>query len=277
MAHHYLLIDGVLRKGVIAELYESGENIEVEPLYIGTRWQEAHDLGPVLAEIPTQSKLLFEARNDKDWLRSSSFLSSNTNLREVSDHLREFICVRGSAGSQSLLRFADPLVTWHWLASYAPAQYPHLLGPITRWEVVIPQAKWEPDTAPRRTAYAAGDHPLLAFERALMDEPQESALQQAYQWQLKTRLYDWLQIHEPIRLQQQKAIGSWLDDRLQSAEQAGLSSERSIAIWAMLSLEQGDNFAHNPSSAYSQWQANTPQPHGLPTEVNLQTFFNEHA
>jgi hypothetical protein len=112
-----------------------------------------------------------------------------------------------------------------------------------------------------------------------MDEKQEAALQRAYHWRLKERLYDWLQVYatEPLQHRRSLDCGAWLDDRLQSAEQAGLISERSIAIWAMLSLEQGDDFASNPDSPYSQWKIREPQTLGLPVEVTLQTFFNEHA
>lgn len=277
MTNHYLLIDGVLRQGVISELYGRGEEMEIEPLYVGTRWQEAHDLGPILVATSTQSKLLSDAQSDFDWLSCSSHLSSNANLKEVADHLREFICMRGPSGNQSLLRFADPLVAWYWLASYAPSQYPHLLGPITSWEVALLPTQWESRTELQRMVYTAASHPPIAFDRALLDEHQEQTLQKAYHRQLKTRLYDWLQTHVPNLLQQQATVDSWLYNRLQSAEQAGLVSERSIAIWALLSLEQGDDFFSVPTSAYNQWRADTPVAQGLPTEVNLQTFFNEHA
>ncbi|WP_134676535.1 DUF4123 domain-containing protein [Ectopseudomonas khazarica] len=277
MTNHYLLIDGVLRQGVITELYGRGEEMEIEPLYVGTRWQEAHDLGPILVATSPPSKLLSDAQSDFDWLACSCRLSSNANLKEVADHLREFICVRSQGGSQSLLRFADPLVAWYWLASYSPSQYPHLLGPITSWEVALPSTKWEPHTELQRNAYTAANHPPVAFDRAFLDEHQEQALQKAYHRQLKTRLYDWLEMHVPDLLQQQAAVDSWLYNRLHSAEQVGLVSERSIAIWALLSLEQGNDFFSVPTSAYSQWQAGTPEAKGLPAEVNLQTFFNEHA
>lgn len=275
MTNQYLLIDGVLRKGVIAELYGRGENIEIEPLYMTTRWQDLQDIGPIL--VAAQPSLLADTQSDLSWMQCSSLLSSSASLQNVADHLREFICVRSIAGNQSLLRFADPLVAWYWLASYALSQHPHLLGPVTSWEVVLAPAKWELGSELQRKTYSAGHHPPLAFERTLLDEHQESALQGAYHRQLKTRIYDWLQAHEPKLLQQRDAIGTWLHDRLQSAEQAGLNSERSIAIWALLSLEQGDDFANNPGSAYSQWRARTPPAHGLPAEVTLQTFFNDHA
>lgn len=277
MTNQYLLIDGVLRQGVITELYVLGEEMEIEPLYVGTRWQEAHDLGPILVAASPQSKLLSDAQSDLDWIRCSSRLSSNANLTEVADHLREFICVRSPGGSQSLLRFADPLVAWYWLASYAPSQYPYLLGPITSWEVALPPTKWESRTELQRMAYTAVGHAPIAFDRALLDEHQEQALQEAYHRQLKTRLYDWLQTYVPDLLQQQAAVDYWLYNRLQSAEQAGLVSERSIAIWALLSLEQGDDFFSVTTSAYSQWLAGTPAAQRLPAEVNLQTFFNEYA
>ena len=276
---NYLLIDGVLRKGVIAELYGRDEEIEVEPLYLGTRWQDAHDLGPILVAVSPQSSLLTEARSNVTWLSCASFLLSDRPLQEVADHLREFICARDGAGSQSLLRFADPLVTWHWLASYAPSQYAHLLGPITEWEVALVAAKWLPHTEPQWNSFTAKDHPPRLFDRTYIDERQEAALQQAYHWRLKERLHNWLQTYATESLQQRRLLdqGGWLDGRLQSAEQAGLISERSIAIWAMLSLEQGDDFASNPDTPYSQWKAREPQALGLPAEVNLQTFFNEHA
>jgi len=276
---NYLLIDGVLRKGVIAELYGRDEEIEVEPLYLGTRWQDAHDLGPVLVAVSPQSCLLSEARCSTNWLGCASFLSSDRSLREVSDHLREFICVRDGAGSHSLLRFADPLVAWHWLVSYSAPQYSHLLGPITEWKVALVAAKWLPHIEPQWNSFTAKDHPPRIFDRTYMDEKQEVALQQAYHWRLKERLYDWLKTYaaEPLQHRQSLDWDVWLDGRLQSAEQAGLISERSIAIWAMLSLEQGDDFASNPDTPYSQWKAREPQALGLPAEVNLQTFFNEHA
>lgn len=275
MNNRYLLIDGVLRTGAIAELYGRGEDIEIEPLYMGTRWQDLQDIGPILVAAPPN--LLADAKSDPEWVRCSSLLASTTTLQNVADHLREFICVRGNADSQSLLRFADPLVTWYWLASYAPSQYPHLLGPITSWEVALSPAKWESSNKLQRETYTSGNHPHAAFERTYLDEPQEHALQEAYERQLKTRLYDWLQTHEPRLLHQREAIGAWLHDRLQSAEQAGVNSERSIAIWTLLSLEQGDDFASAPGSLYSQWRTSRPSVQGLPTEVTLQTFFNEHA
>ncbi len=276
---HYMLIDGVLRENVIAELYSRDEAMEIEPLYLGTRWGDTYDLGPILVAVSPQSSLMFEARNNLGWLGCASFLLSDKGLRAVADHLREFICVSDGAGSRSLLRFADPLVAWHLLGSYAALQYSHLLGPIAEWAVAVVPEKWRPQSEPQWRRFTAEGHLPRAFDRSFMDERQEAALQQAYHWRLKERLYDWLKTYaaEPLQHRQSLDWDVWLDGRLQSAEQAGLISERSIAIWAMLSLEQGDDFASNPETPYSQWKAREPQALGLPAEVNLQTFFNEHA
>lgn len=45
---NYLLIDGLLRPDAVKQLYQYDEPIEIAPLYLGTRWAEIMDLGPVL-------------------------------------------------------------------------------------------------------------------------------------------------------------------------------------------------------------------------------------
>lgn len=54
----------------------------------------------------------------------------------------------------------------------------------------------------------------------------------------------------------------------------GAISNRSYAMWYVMAIEFGNDFATKPQGIYQSWLASQPYK-GLPAEVNIQHFFDE--
>lgn len=284
MSTRYLLVDGVRYNEALARLYQRAEDIQIEPLYAGTPWQEAADLGPILLGLNQDSLLWHEVDNEPEWHTAAAVLTSHAPMTQIAGHLRQLNQVTDTQGNAYLLRYADPLVAWFWLKSFGSANAAQILGPISQWRIVQPQPAWQTVDAGWHVFNGpdpgASESPCNPF-----GEAQRQALDQAYRWQFKSRLHACLQANHPVELQRltPSALDSWLDNRVLTAEAWGLTSERSQIIWCALSLTHGENFASATDGCYQHWLSHhhtaaltpdqrlqqyyqtTLEPEGLPT------------
>ena len=254
MSKKYLLLDGVRYDQALARLYQRDEELQIEPLYAGTPWQKLADLGPILLGPNQHSPLWQEVENEPEWRTAAAVLTSHAPMTQIADHLRQFNQVTDTQGNAYLLRYADPLIAWFWLNSFGTATAIQVLGPISQWHIVQPQPAWQ--------TVDAGWHLFNGSDREASESPgnpfgeaQRQALDEAYRWQLKSRLYACLQANHPVALQRlpPSDVDDWLNDRLLTAEAWGLASERSQVIWCALSLTHGDDFVTATEGLYQHW------------------------
>lgn len=275
MSKDFLLIDGVLRQDALQWLYATGESIEVIPLYNASRWDAVKDLGPILVGLDAHSSLLHELQHSPVLQRQASQIQSTASLNDVADHLSQFITVTDSAGSYSLLRFADPLVASYWLSSYPPSAYQSVLGPISEWLVPLSPPNWAAAETTQWQSYRPQpDSPVLESNFNHLADEQVQALEQAYRRSFKERLYDWLSRDYPQVLSNyaDQERGNWLEQRLLDAEAWGLASERSIAIWVERCACWGSDFVTRIDSPYHAWLTRTPDAQSLPPELRIQAL-----
>ncbi|PCC99240.1 DUF4123 domain-containing protein [Halopseudomonas pelagia] len=276
MTTEYLLLDGVVYDQALPRLYGRDDDLEIEPLYSGTPWQEVADLGPILVRPGPRSTLLEEVENEPEWRTCAAKLSSSDPMVDVARHLRQFNKLTDTLGNERLLRYADPLVAWFWLNSCGPASLRRILGPIIEWQIVQPQCTWAPQSDICRHVFssieATDGEPLQKLGQAQM-----TGLEKAYHWQLKERLYVWLKENQPTDLARLPAeqIDTWLSERLTSADSFGVTSERSIAIWCALSLSQGDDFAAADEGVYQQWSVRQKGKPLHTADQRLQQYYQE--
>jgi len=276
MSTQYLLLDGVLYDQALIHMYGRDEGLEIEPLYAGTPWQDVADLGPILVKPGARSSLISEFENTVEWQTSAAMITTDAPMTEVAQHLRKLNKVKDVIGSESLLRYADPLVTWFWLSSYSPAGLRHIMGPINEWRLAAPSPSWLPHEKINWHVFsspaAADSDPIERLAQAQLD-----GLEQAYKWQLKERLHTWLKANQPNDLARlaSEHTEDWLNERLSSAEVFGLSSERSIAIWCALSLCHGNDFTAADDGAYRLWLSSQKAKQLHTADQRLQQYYQE--
>ncbi|WP_426237845.1 DUF4123 domain-containing protein [Pseudomonas sp. TWP3-2] len=272
---NFLLIDGVLRPNAIASLYQLGEPLEIEPLYVGTRWTELNDLGPILVKPQCGSSILQDWQQNHLSHLDSCSLFSRASLSDVADHLRHFICPPDVNGNSGLLRFADPIVTYHWLSSYGSEHLSHILGPIETIWVKTPIHTWQPESASPIESFAC---PLSKETRdknfALLGEQQLTALELAYRWQFKERLYAWLETRNraTFSLLNSNQTEWWLEHVLESGTAWGLVSERGLVTWAETCVDWGRDFAERLDSPYQEWLTQNPENGRLAPELRIEAL-----
>ena len=275
MSAKFILIDGVCYEQALKRLYMRDEDLQIEPLYTNTPWYEVADLGPILIS-PGESSALWEEIEQYPTRHAAAVLTSPAPLADVANHLRQFNRLTDAQGNQCLLRYADPLVAWFWLGSFEGEGLSRILGPISDWRTVRPQAAWEQQQSPQWQHFECTNdtgsglcHPL--------GPAQEQALRQAYRWQLKSRIHGWLHDHHSADLQRRGAddISAWMDEQLQEAEAFGLTSERSMVIWCALSLRQGDDFATASDGVYRRWLSSHEDRLPPTPDQRLQQYYQE--
>ena len=275
---NFLLIDGVLRQDAAASVYQRGESLEVWPLYAGTRWQALHDMGPILVALQGPSDLISETCQNAFRQADASLLYSRAPVQVVAAHLRRFIAPPDVLGGNGLLRFADPLVTRHWLGSYQGTHLDAVLGPIDAWHIPETQHSWELGQPHEwRSFYRAAPAPEWADIYAQLGDVQLRALDQAARWRFMERLNQSFERSHPRHLARlnKSARTQWFDQRLNEAEAWGLSSDRSLAIWVEYSLRWGAGFILQPDSPYQQWLADTASALKLAPELRIQQMDND--
>jgi hypothetical protein len=270
--YNYLLVDGVLRQDALKWLYGQDEQLDIVPLYIGTRWQETHDLGPILVKTQTGSRLINAVKADPALQACSSLLFSSVTIAAVAKHLSQFITVTDNSGSHSLFRFADPLITAYWLDSYTQDSYNALLGPVETWTVAITPPLWSKEQSVQWRHYQGTNEQIATVKKPNhLQDDQVAALEKAYRQRFKGRLYDWL-INRENRFFEyfdDHAWNCWLERVLNSAHAWGLVSERSFAMWAEMRADWGEDFLVNPSSPYQRWLNDHPEQSRLAPEKRI--------
>lgn len=273
MDANFLLIDGALCPSGIRGVCQSLERLHIEPLYGGTRWQALSDSGPILVAFPVESSLIVDLFRNTAQTDSASLMYSLAPVEAVARHLRSFIEPMDTLGVGGLLRFADPLVAIHWLASYERKRMDALLGPIDAWHVIEPHHTWEAESSRQWRSFRRVGQPVALLKtREVLAEAQLKALDKAARWRLKERLYINLKQNHAdlLMLFKSASIEQWLEDRLGEAQQWGLFSERSAAIWVEYSLRWGGNVPLHESRHYQQWQASVPRAVHDSAEVLIQ-------
>lgn len=271
----YLLFDGVLREQLLPWLYLQDEPLEVEPLYARTPWRELADIGPVLVQPLSPNGLMMNFEGDPTLQDSASVLRSKASIAAVADHLRQFIEVSDTLGSESLLRFADPLVAQHWLASYGPQVLSAVLGPIDEWRMAAHRGRWQNRQHTEWLSFHSSEPTTSSspFRLSHLEEPQIQALEQAYQRRFADRLDSWLEQAVPdFREALGSRWGDWLTGQYQVAQAWGLTTERSIAIWLELHARLGDGVCSAEDGRYAVWLTDNPHMKRVPPDARIQAF-----
>ncbi|GAB7532890.1 hypothetical protein PS3A_53060 [Pseudomonas sp. 3A(2025)] len=275
-AQAFVLIDGLLLPEALRQLYGRGETLEIDPLYLGTRWSPLKDKGPIL--VQASERLENEWLHKGHWHACSSLLYSQAAMPTLAAHLRRFLCPPDYLGNASLLRFADPLVLHAWLSSQEQAHLDRTLGPIEQLRVAIPRQPWHRESASVADGIAtfARDRTEQAWESsfALQGPAQLEAFEQAYDFLFKRRLYDWITRETPgaFATERSEQIDNWLDHSLRSGRDWGLISEFALATWVRHSHALGLDFVNAPGSVWQQWQAKHPEQQALAPELRLDAF-----
>ena len=271
----YALIDGVMRQTAIKDLYQTQELVQVIPLYIGTRFQDNYDLGPILVASLEGSPLIHQLQ--QQWHVSTTILQSEQYISVIAEHLKQFITVTDETGSTALFRFADPLVTWYWLTSYQQNIPLDIFGPITSWQVIKPIADWQQPVTEWHTFKPMQDATLTHIRLDYLNEPQVKALDEAADFRFKCKQYQLLiqKPNNPFLGASEQQITNWLDQTVANAEANNLQTQRAIAIWLDLVADYGEDFLKQPGGAYQTWITHNHQNKSLPLEINLEGFYRQ--
>lgn len=275
---NYLLVDGALRPNAMGALYRRGEALDIWPIYHGTRWREIREQGPILVAVAQSSSLISETYQAQAHRPDASLLYSTAPVDAVVRHLQRFIAPADLRSPPALLRFADPLVTLHWLSSYQGTHRDALLGPIEAWHVPEHAHTWAP-VSPTAWQSFTRQGPVPEWDEAstAMGPAQHAALDRAGRWGLKERLYRVLENNHPQHLAQieQDHLTHWFDERLDEAQAWGLTSARGHAIWIEYSLRWGLGFTQQDDGPYQQWLAYTPEVLGLDPDRHIKQLDND--
>lgn len=274
--YSYALIDGVMRQTAIKDIYKSKEPIQVIPLYMGTRFQDNYDLGPIL--VASLNGSLIYKLQENDWPTSTTILTSDKTLTTVAEHLKQFIEVTNDTGSNSLFRFADPLTTSYWLSSYPENALVDIMGPINTWQVATPSSAWSKQPTKWQLFTNPKTEPMK-FRLDYLNEPQMEALNQVASFRFKNKIYQWLALENPQILADKTSeqIDQWIDISLAQAEAFNLTTERTIAIWVDLCADYGQDFINSKDSLYQQWLTENTQYKALPADIKIEKFYEYAA
>lgn len=270
----YALIDGVMRQTAIHELYSRKEALQTIPLYINTPHKDNYDLGPILVAALNGSSLINELQQI-EWIKSTTIIYSSEYLSKVAEHLQKLITVTDETAITTLFRFADPLVTYYWLKSYQANALVDIMGPIDKWQIAKPIAAWQQPTIEWEIFTNPKQEPVN-FQINYLNEPQVNALEEASAFKLKNEIYQTCTQIAPqfFKNQPEQTITDWMDKRFREAKSFGALSKRTYAMWFVMAMEFGNDFATNNQGHYQQWLTENTQNKGLPPEANLQTFFD---
>ena len=205
----------------------------------------------------------------------ASVLRSKAPILVVADHLRQFVQVSDTLASDSLLRFADPLVAQFWLASYSPGALSTILGPIDEWRMAAHRPRWEVLEQTKWLRFHSPVHmsSLLRAKLDHLEEPQIHALEQAYQRRFADRLDSWFEQTQPdFRDKHGNHWGDWIVRQYQAAQAWGLTTERSIAIWLELHARLGEEVCSAEDGLYAIWLADNPHMTRVPPDTRIQAF-----
>lgn len=272
----HVLVDGVRYPDALRRLYARDDLAEIEPLYLLTRFKDVAEQGPILV-VPRNRHFVDEilAEGDVERTRAMSLLTSSATTEALGDHLLGFAEVEVD-GASRLLRFADPLVLRHWLASYGVQVPAEVMGPIQAWRVAHWAPVWgEHEEMAWQTFEGTGQESPVGVQAPLsfdhFSAPQLNALDAVARWQLKERLSVYFARHVGdawARLAPAQR-GDWLEARLDEALAWGAQTERQLAIWMELSLRWEHDFMTAPDGLYANWVARDASRGQIPRQQQL--------
>lgn len=272
----HVLVDGVRYPDALRRLYARDDLAEIVPLYLLTRFKDVAAEGPILV-APRNRHFVDEilAERDGERTRAMSLISSAATTEELGDHLLDFVEIEVN-GARRLLRFADPLVLRHWLASYGESVPAEVMGSIDTWRVAQWAPAWDKHEGPVWQTFeveadqAPSDDQLLRSSDHFAS-PQLDALDAVARWQFKERLAEYFGRHagEAWSELAVERRGDWLESRLDEALAWGAQTERRLAIWLELSLRWGTGFMTAPTGPYARWVAQDPSRGSLPQQQQL--------
>lgn len=272
----HVLVDGVRYPDALRRLYARDDLAEIEPLYLLTRFRDVAAEGPILV-APRDHHFVDDilAEEGGEHIRAMSLISSAASTAALGEHLLGFVEIE-TDGARRLLRFADPLVLRHWLASYGESVPAEVMGPIQAWRVAHWAPAWSKPTAPawRTFEVAAGQTPSDDQGSRSPDhfaEPQLDALNMVARWQFKERMSEYFTRHAGEAWSQLaiEGRGDWLESRLDEALAWGAHTERQLAIWMELSLYWGPDFMTAPTGPYAHWVDQDASRGKLPRQQRL--------
>ncbi|RDB41758.1 DUF4123 domain-containing protein [Halomonas sp. DQ26W] len=273
----HALVDGVRYSHAFERLYSRDDIADIEPLYLTTRWASLAEQGPILVRL-RGTGLPDEVLRDEqgEWPRALTWLQTDASSAELADHLRQFVTFRGTGQHEKLLRFADPLVTRHWLASHGNAVPADVMGSVHKWWVAEWSPSWGVASVLAWHAFQSdessrfGEHDERPLQNVL-GAPQLAALEAVTRWQFKEQLAEHFQdsASQAWQALPPEGRGEWMDARIDDAMAWGASTERQIAIWLDLSLHWGENFMSASDGLYLHWIARTAQAAGLSRQERL--------
>ncbi|GFM69646.1 hypothetical protein PSCICL_06380 [Pseudomonas cichorii] len=272
---NYMLIDGALRPNVICQLQQRGEPLEILPLYLCTGLEPVKEQGPILVHAPVGTALITEWQQTPAQHLYASVFASQAPLRTVASHLRHFLQPPDHLGNSSLLRFADPAVTYFWLSSYPQDHLDSLLGPVTDLWVKTPIHGWHPQPDPPFTRFSHNNPPQDWDPRfALQGQPQLAAFEQACHWLFMEQLHEWLTDHHPSVFANQtgEQVQNWMEQVLEKGRAWGLASDYSFIAWADICHTWGLDFMDRIEGPYQCWLKQFPEKARLPPEVRVEAL-----
>ena len=270
---NYLLIDGALRPDAMVKLYQRQEPFEIDPLYLGTRWETLYEMGPILVRPSQDSTLLSDWIVDESLRADSTLIESQAPIQLLADHLRRFINPPQSGKRTALLRFSDPLVAHFWLSSFSENADPYL-GIIDCWWVAKPTQNWEPRAQSPWQGFSGGLPSQAWNDHALLAADQMSALEQVQRWRFIGRIHAWLSLRNPqlFAAMNSSEITQWLKSGLQAGLEWGLFTERGLAIWMEACADDGLAFITSQESRYHSWLIQNPAAARMPCEALIDAF-----
>lgn len=138
MSSAYILFDTVLLGDLSNKPWLKKERC---PIWISSVYgRDALDVTPVVVDIASaidesRISIMMKMINARHPQLGVSFIESNLSLKEVVAHLRKFIYVRTSSGSELTLRFADGAVLPALASTLTPEQWTLITAPFKSWKI----------------------------------------------------------------------------------------------------------------------------------------------
>ncbi len=252
----YVLLDGAR----IPKLWVILRELKVEHgcLFRESPNENLTRVAPFMAKAdPDGDLLLWMALQDPS-LEAALFLFTDATPGALYKHLRRFLLVRDTEGSENYLRFYDPRVLQPFIASSTDAERRQFFGPIRRFLAYDPEAseaadkivlhQWNP---PLPAAEPADARPPSATDMFRLSKQHETVFDQDCMDRYDKRCVTFLRQRYGHRLGKatDADIQAVVDEAKQLSPKLGLPSGRDVAITAeLLVLGFPDEMRHKISS-----------------------------
>lgn len=169
----YALLEGAgkRRKPIIDQVFEGSENLSVTLLYYDTDFEPVADVGPLLVEVPRQSRFTDWMLHEGVSLGAGIFIASPCDYMVTTRHLRGIIEIILPNRNLALFRFHDPLVLDRYVNCVGDAALRRLLGPLSamawpeelldggvRWRTL-----WQPASSEPGAQCEAPEEPMISW------------------------------------------------------------------------------------------------------------------